>query len=420
MNCWADSNGDIGTWHFSNDTGGKWLGLFSSFGSVMVRSPHEAPGSTVGSATADDDKYQLLGKPLAKLLVDKADLLLPGTEVTISKRVGSGESTYDWVMPDEVELGVTWVLFNFIKTADAALSLAQVDDFTATQMVQCFKSFKLNASALATAVQCAQALADSRLNDAAREAKRAGDLQKARKLESFRAGLSKILFLVFDVPDFGASLFFHIGARVHGAQRVTLQYLSPAAGTGGGTGRPGVSPYNWDLDGLANDGTFIARTAEGDVRRGYLVDSDTGIAKEIKNGGDFLCYAKKRLVLDFVEVQIDNAGTRFLNVYPKAEVVEEKAPACTWQVSEPSWDFAAPPDGNTPVNVILHGQPVEGQPTRSALINNAGILQEIPNGGVYVCLASQVSPVNPVVWNVPDSAFDAWPSKGPAAACGPA
>ena len=49
------------------------------------------------------------------------------------------------------------------------------------------------------------------------------------------------------------------------------------------------------------------------------------------------------------------------------------------------------------------------------LINTAGEIQTIPDGGTYLCLAT----TNPVIWNVPEPAIDNWPPSGnEPAACG--
>ena len=139
--------------------------------------------------------------------------------------------------------------------------------------------------------------------------------------------------------------------------------------------------------------TYIAR--DPDTGRSVLVDR--GRVTVIGTGDLFNCLAKTRAVWDIGNLKALKQtpdGTQ-LSCYDEG----------------PDWTYTPTAQGgNTGINIILRNL------TGNAwLINNAGEVQAIKDGGTYLCLAR----TNPIIWNTPDTKIDDWTPVGTTpAACG--
>lgn len=398
ISCFADVDAaeKQATFTFSNDSGASILfGLATSFGSVIAM--HPSNGSfQYGEPTVEGDHYGLAASAVAKALVRKTHVLLPRTSIPIIKDLGSGPTTFEQSVWGSNWKNF-WILFNALDVIDAAADLGGVD---IPAVVSCVAELGTDPS-YPSLVSCIVAVQTDRFHAAEEAARKAGNTAKAAKYASLVKGLSLVGYGLI-VDDFAASFLTQAAAVIQGSKHVTIDFIPPVSTGNGGTGAPGSGS-------LAADGSYIARTASGN---GYLVNPITNTANEIRNGGDFLCYAQNRVVRDLLLTYSDGGGTTYLHLSPAVRVTGTFAPPC--QPPAVHWIFAPPPAGNTPDNIILRG-PEGITPTPTWLINNRGEIQVIPNGGVYECLVH----ANPVLWNAPLEAALAWPTVGSeAASCG--
>lgn len=407
LNCGFESSDSTNAaWRISNGSGVSEVGgLVTVFGTLALRfalgnHEYETPKESV---QVEGRLYGLVGKEVAKLLVQHTNRLLPGTSLTITKRRGSGPSSFRQQL-DNDEWADMWALFHVLEIADAGFDVAGVRTFGQLGLADCVNQIAGSEGApdLAAIKTCVFEHADLYLQGLEDAANFSNDKSRARTFASIRAGL-KIVTRALSLADLAASYSVQISASVaSGSEVLTLEYLSPPPPAGSGIG------------GLSGNGTFIARTA---ARKGYLVDPSAGTARSITNGGDFLCYARNRYVIDLVKTFSTDGETTFLHLDPAVEILDANpAPACTAQTVGPgSWTFTAPPHGNTPFNVILKGAE-DGGVDSAWLINSRGQIQTIPDGGTYECLVH----ANPVIWNVPFAAIQAWRPVGTTpASCGP-
>ncbi|NMC34907.1 MAG: hypothetical protein GYA36_21005, partial [Veillonellaceae bacterium] len=139
---------------------------------------------------------------------------------------------------------------------------------------------------------------------------------------------------------------------------------------------------------------YIARSPS----TGRAVRVADGQVYGIADGGVFNCLAETRVVWD-----ID-----YLD--PLLQPVDSIQLTCP-SAGDP-WTYTPTAQGgNTGTDVILRNEA-----GNAWLINTAGEIQTIPDGGTYLCLAAS----NPVIWNVPDDKINAWTPIGTTpATCGP-
>ena len=390
MGCYFEgADAQTATWRFANHTGTSTAGgLLTAFGTVLRRTPKGNNSYETGDVQVDGGNYGLVGKAAARIVVERFGLLLPSTSIAIAKNVGTGPSTFNHSVSLD-DLNDMWAAFQLLSLADAGFDVAGVNTYYQIGMLNCFNTLAGSGGAidLGTIKACLDPQADAFLDGAESAATAAGDTKKASKL----AGVKQLLrraTLVLLAEDWAASFIFQAGDAIRGAKDVTLEYLPPPPTVPGGGGLGGIE-------------IFIARTPD---RKGYIVDPDSQTAIEIKNGGDFLCYAKSLFVIDLVRSYSDGAAT-YLNLGSPTLVVDGNAPPC----SAPSvfWNYGEPPAGNTPVNVILKGED-DGGVDSAWLINRSGEIQTIPDGGTYECLVL----ANPVIWNVPLAKINAWRKVG--------
>ncbi len=131
---------------------------------------------------------------------------------------------------------------------------------------------------------------------------------------------------------------------------------------------------------------------------GASVHVKNGHYYRIADGGTFTCLATTRIVWDIATL--------------KALKQPSEGNATCTNTGRTNWTYTPTAQGgNTGVNIILRN------PTGNAyLINTAGEIQTIPDGGTYVCLTK----TNPVIWNTPNTNITAWtPIGSQPAHCGP-
>lgn len=155
-----------------------------------------------------------------------------------------------------------------------------------------------------------------------------------------------------------------------------------------------VTPTGIDPPNDPRAGTdWIARNPD----TGTAVQVRNGAIYRIADGATFSCLAQTRVVWDIASLEALRVAT--------------VGDATCDNTGRTPWTFTPTAQGgNTGTNIILRN------PTGNAwLINSAGEIQTIPDGGTYLCLAR----ANPVVWNVPTDNIHAWaPVGGTPAACG--
>lgn len=395
MACFTSVSGSSATWTIGNYSGVQYAsGFLTAFGSVVRRVPLGNHAFQTGSVTVDGSLYGLVGKEVATKLVRNSNLMLPGTTIGISKTRGSGPSTFRHDLSLS-EWADHWTLFNLLQVLDAGLEVAGIQAIRGIDLIDCLDQIGANVDAR-NVTDCFVAVADGVLGDLEAEATRKGESTKARRLANLRS-MAKVISRSLALPDLGASFIVQAVAAAKGSDNLTLEFLPPARPVGSASG------------GLADDGTVIVRTTG---REGFLVNLSTRVARPITTGGDFLCYAQSRFVIDLRTKFSDGQGNEFLQLDPLVAISKVAAPSC--QGGLPVWTYTPPPLGNTPVNVILRGAD-DGGVTSSWLINSRGEIQTIPDGGTYECLTF----ANPVIWNVPFDKIQAWPKVGTVpASCG--
>lgn len=393
MFCEPSVNGRTATWRIDNSTGVDVLGgVATSYGTVIAR---EARGNfefQYGTATADFSVYSLFQAEFARHLAENVGLMLGGTSIEIRKQQGSGPSTFHHgAVLNPLRIAEAWLTLEAFSVLDSVLKIVGVDlpvisGFTCIDEIGAEVDF-------GSVTSCVEAFTEGYI--AIELAKAGSDEARKAKLRSARSALRSISARVAYLPRFGAMVVLQLGTTVGWEDLLTLQYLSPPPTGGGG--------------GLAGDGSFIARSADG---AGFLVAG--GTAKPIVTGRDFLCYASTRLVIDLVERFDDATGAQFLNLDPVHEISAEPASACDPPTMLRTWDYGPPPAGNTPLSVILRGDEADAT-VSSWLINAQGEIETIPDGRTYECLAR----ANPVIWNVPYEKVQAWRPVGTRpASCG--
>jgi hypothetical protein len=403
------------TWTFTNNTASHLPGVsfIDSFGAVY-REVGSDPSAYEKDAEIPDDLYGSISGPFAEELV-KGGWLLPGASTTVKKLAGSGNSTFNHTASG-VDLGSFFGEFQILELADASLGLTDSLGIThagsAPGLAVCFKDFLDGGYDSKTMFSCVTAAVSELL----RSLKASPSIIENPKLAKLVAETSKSIDLLgwgLIADSYATSYITQTAARIKGGKDVTINYLPephPIGGgggaTGSGTGGSGiVDPGSLSL---AGDGRFIARTPDG---QGYLYNPNSGRLDRIADGFTFLCYATRYVVVDQVAELPDG---KHLNFSPVIEISGFDADRC---LSTPFlvWNYGPIPAGNTPLNVILRGPDSDGQLVSSWLINSAGQIQTIPNGGIYQCLAAS----NPVIWNVPFSKIQAWQAVGTApASCG--
>lgn len=395
LSCRTSVTGDTATWTLKNDTGASWAaGIITAFGTVVHRAALGNHAYEPGSVHVDDRLYGIASGPAAKWLVQNAAVVLPATSIAISKRAGSGPSTFRNSLWME-EWKYYWTIFQILPIIDAGLDFANVTTLDTVEILTCLEKMIGNDSQqFGDVIECLKAWIDSQLSLFEQLAKNAGDTKLAGRFAMAKVVLGRVA-MAPTIIDFGVSYVQQASAVLQGSADLTLEYLPVPPPVGGG-------------EGPAANGTFIARTARG---QGFLVDPRTSTANEIRNGGDFLCYASTRFVVDLV-TKFKESGDEYLHLDPKAKVSADKASPCTPSTTG-IWTYTAPPEGNTPFNVILREEG-GSEVTSSWLINNRGQIQSIPDGGTYECLVY----ANPVIWNVPLEKARAWQEVGPDASCG--
>jgi alpha-tubulin suppressor-like RCC1 family protein len=141
---------------------------------------------------------------------------------------------------------------------------------------------------------------------------------------------------------------------------------------------------------------YIAR----DPGTGRAVRYYNGQAYDIANGGTFNCLATTRVVWD-------NPRLRALRQDPVGTATCDNTGRTPWTYTPTA------AGGNTGTDIILRD--TSTTPHRNYLINSAGDIQTIPDGGTYLCLAAS----NPVIWNTPTDKITPWRPVGvTAATCG--
>ena len=118
----------------------------------------------------------------------------------------------------------------------------------------------------------------------------------------------------------------------------------------------------------------------------------------IPDGAMFNCLAQTRIVWDIANLK------PLLRPYDGIQLTCNNTGRTNWTYTPTAYG------GNTGIDVILRNS--NGN---YWLINSAGEIQTIPDGGTYLCLAAS----NPVIWNTPDARINDWsPAGNTPAACG--
>jgi hypothetical protein len=402
------------TWTFNNVLAGAIVeGFIESFGGVYNVKITEgvSPVATYSTSPGPEDSGVVSGL-VARALADLG-VLVPGTARNFVKPQGEAPTVTTAFVEGPATASMFYAIFQSLGIADAASALAQRQS-PAAGIVECAGKAVDAANgngSTGAAIECFEAAITVGLQVNAEIADEAGDAASAAKLRGYAEGLSKFSFAL-QLTNYGSSMITSIlaGGGLND-QSMKFQYLFPPPAAGGGSGGGGDGSggsATASAIGLDGTGNFIARTSTGD---GFLV-YPTGTAYRIKDGGDFLCYARRLAVVDYVQY-FTVGSNAYLNLGPDVAVESSDAPDCSI-VPFRIWDYEPPPQGNTPYNVILRGQ-FDGTKHPSWLINNRGEIQTIPDGNTYICLAA----TNPVIWDVPFSEIQEWRPVGTEpASCG--
>lgn len=129
-----------------------------------------------------------------------------------------------------------------------------------------------------------------------------------------------------------------------------------------------------------------------------MTGSGTSVSLVV-DGGTFQCLAATRVVWD------SSAVAAALSPSAAGDAACDNTGRANWTYSPPA------AGGNTGPNVILR----DSSGLHAWLINSAGEIQTIPDGGTYQCLAA----ANPVIWDTPEDKITEWrPVGNTPATCG--
>ena len=402
MTCSATASGSESSWTFANATSSVIVeGLIESFGAVYRSSVSGGPVPRKSSESIYGGNNGNWSGPLARLLAEEG-LVVPGHGLIYEKPRGETLTIVQNTGTDPVAHAVVFALFNLANTADAVLEATGVSapEINIAGCAGAILDAIGNGTGLAAAMNCVASNITTALDALAQAAFNRGDKDVAGALTG-ASSVAKRLLVGLTVANYGSSVVANLVAGFN-PRAVAFRYLSPPPPAGNGNPGSGGAPAgNAALDG---SGAFIARTGSGD---GFLVPGLSGFGSgfPIRTEAQFLCYASRLLVVDYVE-EYTSSGNEYLNLDPAVRISSNDAPHCTFN-PEFAWDFSPQPDGNTPLNVILRGQ-FDGAKNPAWLINGTGEIDSILSGSAYICLAQDY----PVVWEVPFSKVQEWQPVG--------
>ncbi len=368
LTCSESLSGAWGEWGFTNTTHASYLGGLYSAGAVYNMG---VSGSFERSAERPDD-IPLLLWPLYEPLKDW--YVFPKQKTKIRKTTGSGRST----ITTDPDPGVTplWASTGFLT---GLVGGELIDDLVADPNTNLVAKISAcmpqgSTSLSSSIVNCAKTVLIESLTYYAKNAPLA---KKARAA----GALAKILS-AGDVLMIGASFWLALEAKIGGGleNHLTLEKIEPDLGID-----PPPHPKTTN--------TYIAR--DPDTGRSVLVDR--GRVTTIGTGTLFNCLARTRAVWDIANLRAlkQTADGAQLSCYDEG----------------PEWTYTPTVQGgNTGTNIILRNTI-----GNAWLVNSAGEVQTIEDGGTYLCLAA----TNPVIWNTPEDKITDWTPVGvPQAACG--
>ena len=378
----SDSTGRA-TWTFTND----------AYGDVFVASLGVLYNYAVYGGSSDVELGTGAAFPLGTLQNalnggdDRSGILFTQQSLLVTKARDSGETRVDV----DVATGATAAWAGMLGVLDSGAgelfkAWHRISPAAATNALAGCTT--LDARGVACVTAAAELAADALLANGSVDS-------KLRLLASTVKGALKVLPVATWVTNFTTAAVVDVG---DGSGVLLRNNSIPVTGPGGPPGGGGQGPVVSGPIGFGD--SFIARDPSS--RRSVLV-KPSGAVLNIASGGVFNCLARTWLVVDV-------AAQSALNQRPSGE-------ATCGEVGGRAWDIRpAAEGGNVPVNVLLRER-AEDQTNgvvESYLLNSRGELQPIPDGGTYLCLAH----ANPVVWNVADSAADAWQPRSAPASCG--
>ena len=356
VSCSVTMEGQVGRFAFTNNFHGKVLGWSS--GAVYGLSSRGGEVSRTTDLPAD---IPWLLRPIADAA--SGATLVPAATVKYDKPLNSAETS----LVINANLAATGVYQGMQLLAgqvgDQALAAGAGDAALVTKFGSC-ASKDLND----TVADC--------FTDAVKQL--LGSDAVGRKIGATPAYMLKKVLRWADVGSYTESLIFAAAAWQPNPEVLlsNVTAIDPPTDRGG------------------ND--YIAR----DPGTGRAIRYYNGQAYDIANGGTFNCLALTRVVWD-------NPRLRALRQDPVGTATCNNAPRQLWTYTPTA------SGGNTGTDIILRD--TSTTPHSNYLINSAGEIQTIPDGGTYLCLAAS----NPVIWNVPSDKITAWrPVGATAATCG--
>ncbi|MBK8758350.1 MAG: hypothetical protein IPM08_14895 [Actinomycetales bacterium] len=245
------------------------------------------------------------------------------------------------------------------------------------------------------AVQCLVFIGGEIADDALTSGKFKAGSAAAKNIASFKKFTGAFGYVLMAI-DLGVSSIQW--ATELGLDSATHEFLAPPPPVSTGGGAATLS--------IKGDGKFIAM----DGHRAFLVSpppipqplTAEWTAQEIATNDGFNCYAEGYLAIDQVDAYRGNDGREYLRLDHNPVVLVAKAPDCTR--GDPRWDYASPVTmaGNTPLGIILKEPDWQG--IRSWWVTSTGEIQNIPDGGTYLCLAQRA----PVLWNFGKRYAEGW------------
>lgn len=292
------------------------------------------------------------------------DFLYPGSTISFNKGLDNHETTIHWATDRSKTLEIAFLVALSDLTAGALMDRGHVAASVAQDLTGCSSR-----SSLTDALECARDIVASKVDSIMAAAANHWNLPKVAELVPTAAVIMRGITVGQLVASIGSAVVPDSGTT-------HLIHSTPAE-------KPATDTRS----------TWIARNP----RNGRSVLVTGTEVRPIVGGATFDCLARALHVWDIP------------NLWALRQITSDEPATCATAPYQ-LWDPRPAPAGNVGVNVILRND--DGS---AWLINSAGEIQTIPDGGTYECLAH----TNPIIWNVDQQSIANWAPIGISdASCG--
>lgn len=399
MACSSGMDGARGRWTFTNKSK-----LLVSSGIVYRADPHG--GTFEPSRRKAEAPDAIFTNEVVDQIFD-AGFLPPESGLTVHKEVNSGDTVLS-ADGDRDGTGFWWTVQQITSLADLAFEHSPLAIQTKARLAfqACAVQVGLIAKGgdkAADALKCITEAAVDFLTATAGIQREAVDAETDPAKKAAKVSILSQIASAGEVVKKGLKVLIGLDALVSASQlgarglTITMRTLRPP---------PPKLPGGLDaLEGPARDGTFIARTEDGDA---YLVLKGHDRAVAITTGTLFNCLALSRFVLDDINVSGTNKD-QILVLHGGVEIPVLTSQALTCNpTAGGQWTYTgARNGGNVPDNVVIKEPDWLGRAAYHIAAD--GNIFDIQGGGVYLCLTASY----PVIYNFPMERITSWPGPWP-------